>query len=253
MNQGRDLKAGAEIIDELNMDFDIEHLADVAPYSIQRQDGLLIYSVVQYMYPKTIVEFGFAAGHSSRNFLKAMSGECRLYSFDPSKSASHEAEKINDSRFTFFNKRGQEFKADDIEHRKIDILFLDTDHKFLTNRAIFKKVRRYLSDNCMIFVHDTGLFNKDFMRIPWTTDEGYFVTERGYAHRPEERLFVNYLSLRYPEFHQIHFDTERSGRCGMTLLSRYRRLPLSRRFFKLVYDSVLKPAAKKLFKRTPGK
>ena len=59
------------------------HLDEGGMHGAGREDALLMYALVQMLWPKTIVEFGFYRGHSAVNFLKAMPVDCRLFSFDP--------------------------------------------------------------------------------------------------------------------------------------------------------------------------
>ena len=70
------------------MEFDITHLKDYSNLvsgPVQSDEALLLFSIVKVINPLVIVEFGFSEGHSSLNFLKALSQDGFLYSFDCSK------------------------------------------------------------------------------------------------------------------------------------------------------------------------
>ena len=228
--------------------FDFSHLNEGVSCGTGFADALLMYAIVQMISPKTIVEFGFYRGYSAVNFLKAMPTDCKLFSFDPDIDARDSAQNITDPRFKFIHKKGESFEGADINGELIDVLFFDTNHKFLTNINIFRKVEKSLSDHCILLVHDTGLFNKEFMLPPWSVPGSFYVTEKGYAHQPQERLFVNYLKDKYPEFSQIHLHTERVGRMGMTLLMRSKKLSLGGRSLKL-WLAVLSPIIAKYVPR----
>jgi len=218
------------------MKYNLNHITDIANSSVGvlPREALLMYAIVKMMCPRTILEFGFAKGYSANNFLESMPADCKLYSFDPSTESRDISQEIKDSRFKFIFKKGEEIVHSDIENRFIDILFLDTSHEFISNVRIFKKVKKYLADDCVIMVHDTGLFNKDFMVKEWDFKDSFYVTEKGYAHKPQERLFVNYLKGRYPEFDQIHFHNERTECMGMTFLKKYKKLSLSKKSFHML-------------------
>jgi len=97
---------------------------------LQQSEALLLFAIVRTTAPKTIVEFGFLNGHSSWNFLKAGSEDMRLFSYDISDDSRKIAagEISRDRRFKFVFKSQTEFHAEDIEHRKIDIVFFDASH-----------------------------------------------------------------------------------------------------------------------------
>ncbi|MDY6990327.1 MAG: class I SAM-dependent methyltransferase [Thermodesulfobacteriota bacterium] len=209
--------------------YDLSHLEQPGKReAVQQEEALFLYSLVKVLRPRTIVEFGFAAGYSARNFLAAMPEDCHLYSYDPSPDAFKFAGKIKDERFTFYQKRGEDFMPSDIEGRPIEIAFLDASHVFEHNKKVFEKIKGYLSDACIIIVHDTGLYNKDFMEVEWRIPGSFYVTDKGYAHRPQERIFVNYLKRRYPQFGQIHLHSMNVGRMGLTVIQRYKKLDVGK-------------------------
>ena len=212
------------------MRYDISHLEDEGKgVAIQTDEALLLYAIVKVLNPKTIVEFGFASGYSAYNFLKAMSNESKLYSFDPSSHSLECASAVNDSRFKFIQKKGEDFEHSDIDQASIGMVFIDASHNFLPNVQLFKKIERHFSDECLIAIHDTGLFNRDFMENDWSLEGSFYVGEKGYAHRPQERMFVNWLKRKYPQYDQIHFHSMTVGRMGITILKKYKYLSLGGR------------------------
>ncbi len=215
------------------MRYELSHLESESDPSVQPDEALLLYSMVKVMSPKTIVEFGFLNGYSARNFLKAMPADCKLYSFDPKPLPGTVAQFLHDTRFKFLQKKGEDFFHSDIDNALIDMAFIDASHEFESNVKIFSRIKKYLSDNCVVAVHDTGLFNKDFMDGEWNIPGSFYVGENGFAHQPQERLFVNYLKRKNPKFGQIHFHSMNVRRKGLTILQRYKKLPLGTRNFLL--------------------
>ena len=206
------------------MNYDVSHLFRGDSVGTLPSEGLLMYALVKVLNPRVIVEFGFAKGYSSGNFLRAMSADSKLYSFDPDINAYALAKTWNDPRFKFVLKRGEDFKRSDIDNNNIDMVFIDASHELLSNVKIFHRIRKSLAPDCLIMIHDTGLFNRDFMDKEWVIDGSFYVTDKGYAQRPGERLFVNFLKWRYPKFDQIHFHSMTVECMGITMLKRYQKL-----------------------------
>ncbi len=211
----------------MSLKYELSHLNEDGTQSgsVQQDEALLLYAMVKVLHPRTIVEFGFAGGYSAHNFLSAMPDDCRLFSFDPSDKALQASRAIEDHRFQFLHKPGEAVMYEDIGENLVDFVFIDASHDFDSNVAIFQKIKDWLALECLIIIHDTGLYNTDFMQGNiWDIPGSYLVGEKGYAHRPGERQFVNYLKTSCPEFDQIHFHSMNVGRMGLTALKKYQRL-----------------------------
>jgi predicted O-methyltransferase YrrM len=170
---------------------------------VQRGEALLLYGLVKTVDPKTVVEFGFYKGHSAVNFLKAISSDSRLYSYDISDMSAQMARRIHDQRFRFIHKSQADFEWSDVGHRQVDFAFFDAAHDFRLNVETFGRLRSSLAEKALIVVHDTG--------------------EHGSAacvHQPDERRFVNYIKLDIGDFDQIHLHSTTKLRHGLTLLQR---------------------------------
>lgn len=208
----------------LRKDYSLSHLRHFKEYvvgPIQRDEALLLYALVKTVDPKTIVEFGFLAGHSSRNFLKAMSSDARLYSYDISDASMQLATTTKDERFRFIFKSQADFEWPDVDNRLIDLVFFDASHDFHLNVATFEKVTRCLSERALIIVHDTGVWygGPEGLRTP----DGHFEDGSigtGYIHQPGERKFVNYIRANVGGFDQIHLHSTSRFRHGLTVLQR---------------------------------
>jgi cephalosporin hydroxylase len=195
---------------------------------IQKDEALFLYAIVKTVDPKTIVEFGFYQGHSAMNFLKAMSFDARLYSYDISEASMKVARKIHDKRFKFIFKSQTEFAPSDVDNRMIDLAFFDAAHDFQLNVATFEKLKGSLSARALIVVHDTGVWYGDLKGLK--TPQGHFLNgsaSSGYIHQPGERAFVNYIKENWKDFDQIHLHSTSKFRHGMTVLQRNAKpLPL---------------------------
>jgi hypothetical protein len=188
---------------------------------IQRDEALLLYALVKTVDPKTMVEFGFLAGHSALNFLKAMSQDARLYSYDISDMSKVLSSNFRDPRFKFFFKSQTDFEPSDVDNRPVDLVLFDASHDLSLNIATFHKIKDCLNEKALIMVHDTGIWHinpKGFQ-----SPEGYFLgglPDLGYIHRPGERRFVNYIRENLPDFDQIHLHSTSKFRHGLTVLQR---------------------------------
>ena len=208
----------------LRKKYSLGHLRRFEEYAagpIQRDEALLLYALVKTVDPKTIVEFGFLAGHSSTNFLRAMSSDARLYSYDIADASMRIARKIRDERFRFIFKSQADFDCSDVDNRLVDLVFFDGSHDFDLNVVTFEKVRKCLSERALVIVHDTGAWYGDLQGRQ--TPEGYFAggsIDAGYIHRPDERKFVNYIRVNMEGFDQIHLHSTSKFRHGLTVLQR---------------------------------
>lgn len=200
---------------------------------LQRDEAIGLFGIVRTVRPKTVVEFGFFHGHSAFNFLQALDREAKLYSYDIADDSARRAEKefASENRLIFMHKSQIEFDSGDIDDQPIDFLFFDAAHDLALNVETFKRVLPQLAHGAIIAVHDTGLWerahfsaiNRQFVQH----SAGRWVSEESYAHQPEEREFVNWITSTYPTFGAIHLHSARTLRHGFSLLQR--QFPLESR------------------------
>lgn len=200
--------------------YPLSHLKNLDEFvigPIQRDEALLLFALVRVVDPKTLVEFGFYQGHSAINFLKAMSPDARLYSFDISSDSMKAARRINDTRFNFLFKSQSEFEPSDVDNRTVDLVFFDAAHDFQLNLTTLERLMDSLSERALIVVHDTGIWHGDLKRLK--TPEGYFLNS-GYIHQPDERMFVNHIKANMNGFEMIHLHCTSKFRHGLTVIQR---------------------------------
>jgi predicted O-methyltransferase YrrM len=210
---------------------DLAHLAfydEWAHGPVQRDDALVLHALVRSLRPATLVELGFAFGHSAFNFLQALDQDARLYSFDVN-PASAEFARVrcqHDPRFVFRHRSQDAITREDIDGRQADFVFMDGGHELAVNKATFERLTPLLSKSAVVVIHDTGAIPRSVWpdghpalaaTDRWAGDE--------FEHQPDERAFVNWLLERHPEFSQIHLHSRRAFRHGMTLLQRSAPLP----------------------------
>ena len=171
---------------------------------IQNEDVLLLQAVIKMTCPINLVELGYLNGYSTSKLLEVMLPEAKLTSYDNTVRVSN----VTDERFTFKNQSQTEVNETDI-----DFIFFDASHDLKINIETWKNLK--LTDNAIIAIHDTGLWNKMVM------DTGGYWLDEGYAHRPDETLFVNWLKENYQEYQVINFHTTKQTRHGITLLQKY--------------------------------
>lgn len=205
---------------------DLAHLAFYGEMTwgpVQRDEALLLHSLVRALRPQTVVEIGFLKGDSAFNFLRALDKEARLYSFDVDPACAEIARErfADDPRLTYRTRSQETLEREDIDGHLADFVFLDAAHDLDLNQATFKRLLPLMAPNAILTVHDTGIIPRTFVPAGhWTLE----VTERWagdeYEHQPDERAFVNWLLERHPEFSQIHVHSTRAFRHGVTLLQR---------------------------------
>lgn len=176
---------------------------------IQSQDELLIQAIIKMTCPLKLVELGYLNGYSTGIILNAMRDDATLVSYDNTTYS-----KTDDPRFTF-----KCLSQEDYEEDNIDFIFFDASHDLTLNQNTFKKVYPTLNEGAIIVVHDTGLWDKLIQ------DVGGKWIDCGYAHRPGEREFVNWLHDTYG-LQTIHFHTLKETRHGITILQKYIKLDI---------------------------
>jgi predicted O-methyltransferase YrrM len=199
---------------------------------VQRAEALLLFGLVAVTRPKTIVEFGFSRGHSSLNFLQALQGSGKVFSFDISSAAEEIARQNFNTveNFKFIRKAQQDFSAQDIDNREIDFLFFDGAHELVVGRATFAACLPSLSAEAIVAVHDTGVWNRchfsECHRKFSATRRGSWLNGEEFQHQKEEREFVNWIANQFEEFQVIHLHSKNCIRHGLTLLQRRRLLEI---------------------------
>ena len=210
---------------------DLAHLTvfrEAADGAVQRDEALLLHSLVRVVRPRTIVEIGFLHGHSALNFLSALDAEGRLYSFDIDPACEGRGRELfgHDPRFVFRTRSQDELTSEDIDGRPADFVFLDASHDPGLNQATFQRLLPLMSPDAMLAVHDTGSVPRGLVPPQhwWLgSSEGWVGDEREVL--PGERDFVNWLLDEHPEFSQVHLHSRRTIRCGITLVQRSAPLP----------------------------
>jgi predicted O-methyltransferase YrrM len=211
---------------------DLAHLTfykETTEGPLQRDEALLLHSLVRVLRPRTIVEIGFLRGHSAFNFLRALDADGRLYSFDidPACAAIAQERFGDDPRLVFRTRSQAELTAADLDGRLADFVFLDASHELGLNQATFERLLALMAPSAILAVHDTGTIPRALLpswhwalaaREGWVGDE--FEVASG------ERAFVNWVLEHHPEFSQVHLHSARTIRCGLTLLQR--SAPLAR-------------------------
>ena len=205
---------------------DLAHLsifAETVLGPVQRDEALFLHGLVRVVRPRTVVELGFLRGHSSFNLLRALDDDARLYAFDVDPAAAEHARRRlgHDPRFRFLLKSQTEIAADDVDGRPVDFVFLDASHEVELNRRTFARLEPMLAPRAILAVHDTGTVPR-WLFPDWhpllRTTEGWVGDE--YEGRPGERAFVNWLLAEHPGYAQLHLHSDRTVRCGITLVQR---------------------------------
>lgn len=215
----------------------LDHLAfygEKAPLGpIQREEALLLFSLVRVVRPRTVLELGFRQGDSALNFLEALPPDSTLISVDCS-DAGAEAVRMLSKRFPnfkFVEVSQEALRPEDFGGQALDMVFFDASHVTELNQKTFEILLPYLSETALVAVHDTGVWKKSVMtrlhrEYAGKVADGVWLDEETYSHQAGERAFVNWIAERYPEFGAVHLHSERTIRNGLTILQRKKRLPL---------------------------
>lgn len=212
---------------------DLAHLVafkEAALGPVQRDEALFLHSLARVIRPTTVVEVGFLWGHSALNFLCALDRDARMYSFDNDPACEGRAREAfdHDPRFVFRTRSQTELTPDDIDGRLADIVFLDASHELDLNQVTFERLLPMMAPDAIFAIHDTGTVPRALLPAShwWLqSSEGWIGDDREVM--PGERAFVNWLLEEHPEFAQIRLHSQRTIRCGMTLLQRSGPLPRS--------------------------
>jgi len=215
---------------------DVAHLAfyeeETALGPLQRDEALFIHALVRVLRPEVIVEVGFFRGRSALNFLTALGGSGRLYSFDLDEEAEAAAVQFfaGTPNFRFTRKSQSRLSAADVDGAAIDMLYIDASHDYDLNVATFEGLEPSLASGAVVVVHDTGTWARSQLgprqRVATEENPGWWLSPEEFAHQPGERRFMNWIRETYPDFAQLHLHTVRTPRHGISVLQRTAPLPL---------------------------
>jgi predicted O-methyltransferase YrrM len=230
--------AAAKLIDDKPAPIDYSHLlsySDVQIGPVQRDEALALYGLTRILRPQTVVEFGFQNGHSALNFLLAAGPDCKVFSYDINPWSKDVAQRClgRFRNFRFIGKSQADFTPSDIDHREIDLCFIDASHDLALNLKTFELILPSLAGMAAIVIHDTGIWQKRFFRenhrafVESANGKavGRWIDDEQYQPCVDERLFVNTLLQIHADFSQIHLHSTRALRNGLTLLQRTSPLP----------------------------
>jgi len=206
--------------------------------SILEEEAKCLGGLVSMLNPMTVVEFGFAGGESSRDFLNYMGKDSKIYSFDIESNSLNISRGIKDNRFKFIHKSQTDFLHSDIDNRVIDFCFLDASHNCDLNIQTFNKIKEHMSRDAILVTHDTGGWRRKFslkdgrenywIREVAPFDPGYYITEDEYGPQIGEREFVNYITEGDSGFVVINLHTPHAFRHGLTMFQKERSLEIER-------------------------
>lgn len=214
--------------------YNFGHLALYEPQKVNgailKDEALLIYALIKMIRPKVVVEFGFSRGHSSLNFLEALDETAEFHSYDISSSAA-EIAKVFQARnnFHFHLKSQLDFDAEDVGHKKVDLVYFDAVYDAELNMATLQKLMPSLSDNALLILHDTDTWKKHQMDDTHVAYAGKrpqnWLNENEFQQQKGQREFSNAIVNTLPEFSVIHLHGIGILRSGFTLVQRKKLLP----------------------------
>jgi hypothetical protein len=199
------------------MDFD-NYLEETALGPLQRTEAEFMYSLIKMLKPNNIVEFGFFNGDSTLCLIEGSTGyDSKITSYDIDYHPKMDYYKSKYENFNYYIKNQLDFNIDDLTDKLIDFIFIDASHNLDINKQTFIKLKPHLSSNCIISVHDTGLWNKKFMLDIHLNFNGVWVDDNHFAHQIHEIEFVKWIKEEYG-FNVINFGSENCLRHGVSIL-----------------------------------
>jgi predicted O-methyltransferase YrrM len=198
--------------------------------NLQRDESIFLYGLLKVVRPRLVVEFGFLDGYSSSVILSALDADAWLHSYDISGYAKDAAADFSKqhSNFVFHLKSQEAFDATDVAFQTIDFAFFDASHDLGKNISTFKKIAPLLTEEAIVMVHDTGLWQKKFMQPEHTEALKHtahkWLDEERLAHQLDERKFINWILDNEPEFVTLSFGSAAVLRHGFTLVGKKRTL-----------------------------
>ncbi len=191
---------------------------------LQQDEAFLLHGIIRTIKPKTVVEFGFHRGFSAFSLLSGLSETSLFVTYDTNPYSQQTFEKYfgHYTNAKFYLKAQEEFSKDDVDGSTIDLVFMDASHNLELNQLTFNKIRTSLSQNSIILIHDTGLWNKAYInQLP--TEElakiEMIELEGGIAHQLDERKFVNWIMDQEPNWNVVHFHSQNTLRHGISMFS----------------------------------
>jgi predicted O-methyltransferase YrrM len=211
--------------------FNLHYNNSLALGPLQKDEAIFLHSLVRCINPKNVVEFGFNKGHSAFAILSALNIQSKFLTIDN----NPDCKKIFDDRFKRRFLNSDLFIKDmtmvdfglKFQLQSIDFVFFDAVHDFELNLKTYKNLKPYLSNECIIIIHDTGLWNLDFMTeihydiLPKIKSKK--IDEKLIAHQIDERKFANFL-VQNEEYNTFHVHSITTLRHGITILHRQEKL-----------------------------
>lgn len=180
---------------------------DASRGPLGRADAALLGAILNYVRPRTAVEYGSLDGHSTAVLARfadtvyAVEREIRPGLRDAA-AANPNVAVCNQSMRDFVPPAGTE----------VGVCYYDASHDFEDSKAAYLKIKPFLAPECLIVIHDTGTWNDP---DAWGAD---FRPVREAAVRGE-RAFVGWLQ-RQDCWTPVSFASRRAFRHGLTVLQR---------------------------------
>ncbi len=205
--------------------FNLHYNNSLALGPLQKDEAMFVYSLIKCIQPSNAIEFGFNKGHSAFAILSALKSDAKFLTID----INDKCKKIFDSRFknNFKNAQiiiGDMTKVDfspSFSLKSVEFVFFDALHDLDLNIITFNNLKPYLSSNCILLIHDTGLWSKKFMHdVHWEilpAIKSKNLNENLIAHQIDERKFANYL-IEEEGFKAFHIHSVNILRHGLSIL-----------------------------------
>ena len=208
--------------------FNYHYTNSMALGPLQKDEAMFLFSYLKCTKPKTVLELGFNLGHSALAILNAIDSDCIFKTVD----INPKSEKIFKSKFSK-KFRNAEFILDDMSmvdfekkfgQNTIDFIFFDAVHDLEVNIRTFHNLKHLISKNCIIMIHDTGVWHRNFMHKSHfevlAIIKHKWLDDNIVAHQIDERKFANFL-MKEHGFQSFNIHSSNVLRHGITILNRH--------------------------------
>lgn len=221
------------------MKYDLSHLTQTTTHlagPIQDDEALLLYGLIRTMGLKYIVEIGGLEGYSAQNFLRAICGEGKVVTIDP--SFKDRFGLLSNKNFCCVKKQAQNVMPEELGIPRIDLLFFDC-HKMQSQMDFYHQcaTHKLINNNTILVLHDTDIKvvyndteNPDIVNV-----SNYHKTRgnTGFYHKStalaERKMSNKFMAMGYAALH-AHADFRdcpsyiENVRHGLTILSKQYKL-----------------------------
>ena len=214
--------------------FNYHYNNSIACGPLQKDEAVFLFGLISCIKPKCILELGFHKGHSALALLNALDSDSAFTTIDIDPNclkifAEKFSNRFKNARMIINDMSVVNFNSF-FRSNEIDFVFFDAVHDLELNIKTYLNLKPYLTSDCIIVIHDTGLWFEKYMEeVHYSVLKNIKskkVLEDAFAHQLDERLFVNYLVSK-EQYNTFHIHSKNTIRHGITCLHKQNEILLT--------------------------